>query len=352
MLRRLALAFSLITASAQFHSAVAEPFHEEAFVPIGGAQQWITIHSANIQNPVLLVLHGGPGDAISPYAESLFAGWDRDFTLVQWDQRGAGRTYGKSRPSPESTISVERMTKDGIEVAQYLTQHLGKRKIILIGGSWGSVLGFHMIHERPDLFHAFVGQSILVNFRNDLSASYDRVREMAGAANDQTTVTALESIGPPPWKTLFPQWRIYRKALMAYQAKLAKAPKVAMQIRQDYAGPAERKQYSEAEEFSMFNFWSGRQPTSKADLESLTLSGPLSLVDLPALATEFKIPIYLFEGEHDLTAPPSLVKAYFETIKAPRKEFYLVPGNGHEPSQTMMELTHKVLLEQVKPLTK
>ena len=64
MLRKLALAFSLITASGQFHSAVAEPFHEEAYVPIGGAQQWITIHSANIENPVLLVLHGGPGDAI------------------------------------------------------------------------------------------------------------------------------------------------------------------------------------------------------------------------------------------------------------------------------------------------
>src|SRR5579883_3063068 len=228
MLRDLALLILVAAAFAFPQVAHAKPIHEERFVSIGGIEQWITIHGTDSANPVLLVLHGGPGDALSPYANSLFPGWDKDFTMVEWDQRGAGRTYGKTGPSIESTMTIERMTKDGVEIAQYLTQHLGKRKLVLAGGSWGAILGMHMVHARPDLFYAFVAQSVVVNFKNELSVSYARVLEMAEAANDQKTITALNSIGPPLWKTLFPQWRIYRNAERAYQAKLATAPNPAM----------------------------------------------------------------------------------------------------------------------------
>jgi pimeloyl-ACP methyl ester carboxylesterase len=351
-LRNCVLLLSIVTMCALPKVVEAKPIHEEKFVPIGGIEQWITIHGSDSANPVVLVLHGGPGDALSPYAENLFAGWDKDFTMVEWDQRGAGRSYGKSGPSIEPTMTMERMSEDGIEVAKYLTRYLGESKIILIGGSWGSVLGIYMAHDRPDLFYAFVGQSVLVNFQKDLSASYARVLQIAEAANDHKTVATLNSIGPPPWKTLFPQWRIYRNAEKAYQAKLVTAPNPPLRIGAAYAGAAEGKQYSEAEDFSMFHFWGGRQPKSKADADRLTLSGPLTEIDLPALGTELKIPIYFVEGENDLTAPPELAKAYFKSIEAPRKGFYMVPGTGHEPSEAMIDLTRKVLLEEVKPRAK
>jgi pimeloyl-ACP methyl ester carboxylesterase len=352
MLRICVLLLSAVMVSILSSAAEAKPIHEEMFVPIGGIEQWITIHGNDSAKPVVLVLHGGPGDALSPYGDSLFAGWDKDFTMVEWDQRGAGRTYGKSGPSIDPTMTMGRMSQDGIEVAQYLIHHLSKSRIILIGGSWGSVLGIHMVHDRPDLFYAFVGQSVVVNFKKAVAGSYERVMQMAEAANDQTTVTALKSIGAPPWKSLFPQWRIYRKAEQAYQAKLVTAPIPPMHADAVYASAAERKQYSEAEDFSMFHFWAGRQPKSDADVVNLTLSGPLAESDLPALGTRFKIPIYFVEGDNDLTAPPELAKTYFESISAPRKDLYMVPGNGHEPSQAMIDLTRKVLLEKIEPLAK
>lgn len=126
--------------------------HEEMYVPIGGIPQWLTIKGEDRSNPVVLFLHGGPGDAWSPFADSMFAGWDKNFTLVQWDQRGAGRTYSKNGPSIAPTMTVDRMVGDGIEVAEFLTRHLHKKKIILVGGSWGSILGIYMIHARPKLF--------------------------------------------------------------------------------------------------------------------------------------------------------------------------------------------------------
>jgi pimeloyl-ACP methyl ester carboxylesterase len=314
-----------------------EGVKEEMFVRIGGIDQWVTIKGDDRNNPVVLFLHGGPGDALSPFADAVYAGWEKNFTLVQWDQRGAGRTYGKSGPSIEPTMTVERMTDDGIEVAQFLAKHLNKKKIIIYGGSWGSILGIYMAHARPDLFYAYVGDAQLVNTRKNESASYARVLEMARTAGDQQAITALTTIGPPPWDSL-KKWPVFAKARRAYQSKLVTAPPAPEKLNPAYASPEEQAQYEAADDFSFEHFW------------GLKMSGPMEHVDLPALGTDFAIPIFILQGEEDLTALPELAKAYFDSIKAPRKQFYLVPGTGHEPSATELDMTLKVLVEQVRPL--
>ncbi len=314
-----------------------ERVKEEMFVRIGGIDQWITIKGADRNNQVLLFLHGGPGDALSPFADAMYAGWEKDFTLVQWDQRGAGRTYAKSGPSIEPTMTVERMADDGIEVAQFLAKHLNKKKIIIYGGSWGSILGIYMAHARPDLFYAYVGDAQMVNTRKNESASYARVLEMARAAGDRQAIAALTAIGPPPWDSLR-KWPVFAKTRRAYQAKLVTAPPAPEKLDPAYASPEERAQYEAADDFSFEHFW------------GLKMSGPMEQVDLPALGTDYAIPIFILQGQEDLTALPELAKAYFDSIKAPRKEFYLVPGTGHEPSATELDMTLKVLVEQVRPV--
>ncbi|WP_300751082.1 alpha/beta fold hydrolase, partial [Janthinobacterium sp.] len=131
--------------------------HEQGYVPINGIEQWITINGARCGNPVILFLHGGPGNPLSPFADNIYSGWEQDYTLVQWDQRGAGMTYGKNRPTEDTKLSLEQMRDDGIAVATYLQQHLGQQKVILMGSSWGSILGVYMARARPDLFHAYIG---------------------------------------------------------------------------------------------------------------------------------------------------------------------------------------------------
>jgi pimeloyl-ACP methyl ester carboxylesterase len=325
--------------AAQTSSAPAlEWIREEMFVRIGGIDQWITIKGDDRNNPVVLFLHGGPGDALSPFADAMYAGWEKNFTLVQWDQRGAGRTYGKSGPSIEPTMTVERMVDDGIEVAQFLAKHLNKKKVVICGGSWGSILGISMAHARPDLFYAYVGNAQLVNTRKNESASYARVLEMARAAGDLQAITALTTIGPPPWDSLR-KWPAFSKTRRACQAKLVTAPPAPEKLNPAYASPEEQAQYEAAEDFSFEHFW------------GMKMSGPMEQVDLPTLGTDFAIPIFIVQGQEDLTALPELAKAYFDSIKAPRKQFYLVPGTGHEPSATELDMTLKVLVEQVRPLT-
>ena len=134
---------------------------EAMFIPIGGIEQFVLIRGEDRSNPVILFLHGGPGLATSPLYP-WFISWEKHFTLVQWDQRGAGKTYGRyGKKTPD--LTVERMTQDGIEIAEYLRAHLQTNKIILLGHSWGSYLGLRIIARRPDLFSAYVGTGQTVN---------------------------------------------------------------------------------------------------------------------------------------------------------------------------------------------
>jgi pimeloyl-ACP methyl ester carboxylesterase len=315
-----------------------DDIHEAMYVSIGGIPQWLTIKGADRRNPVVLFLHGGPGDAESPFADAMYRGWDRYFTLVQWDQRGAGRTYIKSGPSVGPTMTIQRMVEDGIDVAKFLRKRLHKHKIILLGGSWGSILGIYMAHARPDLFYAYLGDAQIVNWQQDAAASYARVLELAKKAGNRQAVSDLTAIGAPPWHSLLNDWKPFRRWLRFYQAKVATAPPAHETISPAYDSPAEVAQYAAADDFNWLHF------------VGITMSGPLTKVNLPAIGTTFAIPIFIVQGQDDLIASPQLAHEYFNNISAPLKQFYLVAGTGHEYSKSELKLILKVLVKRVRPL--
>src|SRR5208282_3179916 len=183
----------------QFAIASAKGIDEARFVTIGGIEQWVTIRGENRDNPVLLFLHGGPGDVTNPWTFELFAPWEQQFTVVQWDQRGAGRTFGKSGPAIAPSITVDRMVQDGIELSEYLRKHLGKDKIVLVGHSFGSILGIRMARARPDLFYAYVGTGQVGDATRNYSVAYDALLKKARAVDDQGAVAELIHVGAPPY---------------------------------------------------------------------------------------------------------------------------------------------------------
>lgn len=339
----LACAFALMPgcAASRYAPGLAStrgsPIVEDIYVPIGGIEQWITIHGDDRANPIVLVIHGGPGNPMSPISDSLFRSWQRDFTIVQWDQRGAGRTYSRNGPSVAATMSVERMAQDGVEVAEFLTEHLGQDKVIIFATSWGSVLGVHMAHARPDLFHAYVGHSQFVAWDANLAATYERLLERARAAADQASIDTLIELGPPPWSRAA-IWPRFRRVYAPYQRAATTAPAAPMTLSPEYASQAEQASYSEAEDFSFEHLW------------GLTLSGPLTQVNLPALGAEFDVPIFVVQGEQDLWTAPDLARSYFESVTAPSKQFFLVEGAGHELSVNGMDLIYQVLVDHARPL--
>lgn len=304
---------------------------EERFVQVGGIEQWMTIRGASCANPVVLFVHGGPGNPLTPYAEKVYGAWEKDFTLVQWDQRGAGRTFGRNKGSADETLTVERMAKDGIEVAEYVSRRLGKQKVILKGGSWGSVLAVHMAKMRPDLFTAYVGTSQLISYRDNSLASYTQVLARARAAGDSKTVATVEALGPPPWKN--PRnFGILRRATRVYEGKATDpAPQAWWTRAPQYATAQAGAEYEAGEDYAYIQF---------VGMEG---NGMLSTIELSKLGTRFDIPVYLIQGAEDLVTTREVTKAWFDSIAAPHKDHIVLERVGHDPNTAMIEAQYKVL---------
>src|SRR5262249_30221505 len=184
----------------QINKTLATPIgiDEGVFVSVGGIEQWITIRGRARSNPLLLLLHGGPGNAFQSFTRRTFLDWEREFTVVQWDQRGAGKTFGRSGPVG-GDVTLDRMVLDGAEVAEFVRRRLGKEKVILLGLSWGSVLGVHLAKARPDLFSAYVGTGQVVSRRAGKLQAYTQLMAEAWARQDARAQHELAAIGPPPY---------------------------------------------------------------------------------------------------------------------------------------------------------
>jgi pimeloyl-ACP methyl ester carboxylesterase len=133
-------------------------------IDINGTMQWILIRSSDALNPILLYLHGGPGHSLIPFAHVATSQLTDRFTVVYWDQRGAGLSYEAGLP--EGTLNVRQLVEDTVATTEYLRGRFGKEKIYLLGHSWGSTLGSLAVQEKPELFAAYVGVGQVVNQRS------------------------------------------------------------------------------------------------------------------------------------------------------------------------------------------
>jgi len=315
--------------------ATSDGIDEGLFVQIGGVDQWLTIRGQNRENPVLLVVHGGPGVAMSPFA--LFTrGWERDFTLVHWDQRGAGKTFGRSGSVGNATI--EQMAQDGIEVVQFILGRLHKRKIVLLGWSWGTVLGIPMAKVRPDLFYAYVGTGQVVNELNDQASAYARLLSQARSRQDRGAIRRLETIGPPPWNSQSDFGALTRQAF-AYEPG---APSVLGIVGAILIAPR----------YSLFDSWNWLTGlyTSQEHWLGDDMRGPFVTVDLRSLGESFAIPMFVFQGEDDNITPAQVASAYVDSITAPHKCFVALKGGGHLAMVLKSDEFLKLLVERVRPL--
>jgi pimeloyl-ACP methyl ester carboxylesterase len=125
------------------------------YIKIGGIEQCVLIRGHNTNNPILLFLHGGPGMPMMYLAHEFQGPLEEDFTVVQWDRRGAGKTYASNIPSVES-MNIRQMLDDAYELIDTLKNKYNQNKIILVGHSFGTYLGSIMVTERPDLFSEYI----------------------------------------------------------------------------------------------------------------------------------------------------------------------------------------------------
>lgn len=312
---------------------------DAGFVTIGGIEQWVTAKGDSCANPVLLFISGGPGNPLSVLSDSMYSAGFKDFIVVQWDQRGAGMTYGRSPPREGEMLTIKRMTEDGDELATYLIKRYGKRKVILWGSSWGSILAVHMAKVHPELFYAYVGTSQVVNSIENQAVGYKKLMDLAKAANDEASLAVLDQVGTPPWTDPRSFGKV-RRIIRKYEAKVTTPPPATWKPGARYTTPKAEADYTAGEDYSFLSF------------VGMHGDGMLSHVDLPALGTDFALPVFFIEGEHDLLATPDVARRYYDSIRAPKKGWVLLPHSGHDPNQEVVDAEYKLLREQVLPLTR
>lgn len=309
---------------------------EEGFVRINGIEQWVTMRGDRCDNPVILIASGGPGNPLSVYGNGPYVAWEKNFTIVHWDQRGAGMTYGRNKPAEGEKLSFEGLRDDGLAVARHVAARLGKRKLILKGSSWGSVLGVTMAKAQPELFCAYLGTAQMVAQREHVDG-HAKLIALARAAGDTETAARIEALGPPPWAN--PRsFGLERRATRKYEAMSTDPiPKAWYELGARYATPQAQADYTAGEDYSFLQF------------VGMNNDGMYSKLDLYKLGTDFQLPVYMVQGTQDLVTTPEVSQRYFNAIQAPVKKFVLVPRAGHDPNEPLVEAEAKLLREEIRP---
>ena len=307
---------------------------QRGFIEIGGIGQWLTLRGEDRDNPVLLILHGGPGAALSAVAFALFRGLEKHFTVVHWDQRGAGRTFGHNGRHRSGEISITRMTQDGIEVAEHLCARLGKPNIALCAISWGSVLALGMIRARPDLFAAYVGTGQIVDMLGGERFAYRTLLTRAREGGQKTAISALELIGPPPFGS-------------------GKTRRIWQQWLLDFAPASERRAMREipfllitAPRTSLRDVW---DTIAGVFFSYSKLFRSLMEYRAEPYGWTFRVPMYFFQGSDDLQTPTKLVRDFVRQIRAPKKALIALEGGGHLVIRSMGPEFVRELVSRLKP---
>jgi pimeloyl-ACP methyl ester carboxylesterase len=320
-------------------------FQDELFVNINGIEQWIAIRAKSCKNPILLIVHGGPGSTSSYYTNEHFEALEKNFIVVHWDQRGSGKTFAKNISTMpfddylvENSLSIKQLVNDGITVSNYLLQRFDKKKLILRGGSWGAYLSMNMIHANPELFYAYVGHSQLVDANDKLTFGYEKSIELAEKFKNEEVSNLLKELSSPPYDHPRKYGQLYR-IIKGFEKGSHTTKK--SRILERYNSEEDRKYRNLGEEYSWMHF---------VGFKRLGIKGMRSSVNLEKLDFEFQVPIFIFQGAKDLTTPAHITTKYLNQVKAPIKEYFLIPDSGHEASDKMLDAELALLLDRVKRL--
>ncbi len=283
-------------------------------VEIGGMDQWIMIRGEDRNNPILLWLHGGPGAAQIPIHKAFNADLEKEFVVVHWDQRGAGKSNHK-RFSQE-TMVLDRFIEDAHELTHYLKERFDQEKIFLLGHSWGTQLGILTVQRYPSDYHAFISVAQVVHPQRAEEISYDWLKQQVEQHGSRRQKRKLEQLGPP----LYDEHDRY-----VTFAKMKDSFGGSMDVGMGRLAWVSMK----AEEYTIGDHVKWLRGANRG-------SGPMweelrdfdIFRDIPII----QIPVWFIVGENDYNTPAELVEEYYRFVEAPEgKTLIVMDGVAHTP---------------------
>jgi len=289
-------------------------------VVIGGVEQWILIRGYDVSNPVLVFLHGGPASPAIPYARFSFAGLERHFTVVSWDQRGCGKSYYEGLSS--ASITFDRMLADTRELIELMRARFRVQKVYLMGLSWGSILGTLTARDHPELLHAYIGVGQAVNVERGIPVAYTAAMARAIELGRDDAVAALSAIqvDPVDWDQAGELYDWLDELGLGDIHDASILPGLVQA-----AGPL--TEYTAAN-LANEDAWYRLYEFSPLNQEQTWLRTLNMLEAVPRL----EVPVYFLAGRFDYKAPSVLVEEYLKALDAPRgKRMFWFENSAHVP---------------------
>ena len=319
------------------HACMSENGIEEStYISLGGQKQYVLIRGEDINNPVIIWIHGGPS---SPDAmiSNIFTNYlVDDYTVICWDQRGCGRTYFQNvKDDPQNeTATFEQAEQDLNDLVEYACGRFGKDQVIIIGHSYGTLVGSKYALDHPETVAAYISVGQVVTFESDIYAYEDALAIAASKGDDTTAMTdayeryqtdkSLENI----------------MNLRSYTAPYHVAPKAANTLLFALTSP-----YLGVDDVR----WFLKQLGAFSDYAALNhnLFDFLLETNVYDYGTEYRMPVGFIAGEYDWTTPVKYIEEYYHSISAPQKEIRLLEGCGHTPQEDSPEEFCEILKEML-----
>jgi proline iminopeptidase len=300
---------------------------------IGGTRQSLWIRASDTRHPILVLLHGGPGASESALFRHFNAELERHFVVVYWEQRGAGRSYHADL-APES-MTVLQMLGDLDEVVDMVSARFGKDKVVLLGHSWGTVLGTLYASQHPDKTAAYVGVAPITNTTEQRRLAHEFTLAEAIRRGETKAIKELRSIGPAPRSVddLLSLGRWTERFGGVFHGPLSTGQLIWAALKTDEASLVDLVKFGQGNAFSL-----------KA------LEGEISRLDLSGRILTFNTPVFFLLGRYDWQVPATDSAKYFELIAAPCKRLIWFEQSAHNLPFEEPDKFNQVMIEQVLPV--
>ena len=301
--------------------------------PINGIAQTVIIRSRDISNPILIWLHGGPGSGETPVLRRFNAPLEDKYTVVYWDQRYAGQSYDSSAPLPRNLKIADYVSDLGVLI-DGLRARFHQQKVVLVGQSWGTVLGVLYAQRHPDKVSVYVGIGQVTNTQENERLSFGFALGEARRRNDTGAIAQLKALGPPPRagsvftpRDLLEKYGAFSRAGLGL-GRLVRLSVTARETNwRDVAALFGSHNYSDA-----------------------MLNGEFTHLVLDAGHPAFQVPVFILAGRYDHISEAGLAHRFFERLIAPRKEFVWYENSAHNVNFDEPARFNAFMLGEIRPL--
>ena len=313
---------------------LAGSISEKTFIDINGVRQGMFIKGRNVNNPVLLYLHGGMPDYF--LTQTYPTGLEDHFTVVWWEQRGSGISY--SDDISPATLNQEQMISDTLELTNSLRHRFGREKIYLMAHSGGTFIGIQAAARAPDLYYAYMGVAQMSNQSESERLAYEYMLQQFKANGNAGMVKRLEA-NPVTRTGGVPEGYLAVRDEAMHSLGIGTTHEMSSVISGIFLPSLQFREYTLTEKI---NLWRGKSRSGIASLWDT-----MAATDLSQKVPKLDLPVYFFHGVYDYTCNYTLAKEYFQIIKAPIKGFYTFERSAHSPMFEEPERMGMILQEDV-----